>query len=335
MRLFIYEYLSSMAWADYPDSLISEGWCMLDAIVRDFVSIPGLELTTLLAAEPMVRSNRWPGRVKRVASDPIYEEKQFQACAAHADLCLVIAPEFSRLLHHRCRLVEQVGSRLLGPSAEAVALTTDKLALADRWQEAGVPTPTTWQNRPSGPGPWVVKPRDGAGSQATFQIHDDEDWSRAQAIAKTEGWNGEWIWQPLLPGLAASVSFLLGPRQRLALPPFQQLQSQDGRFHYLGSRGPLTDEASHRAQAIATQAVAAVPGLAGYVGVDVVLGETTDWAIEINPRLTTSYLALHRLCRVSLARALLEVFEGGVVDLEWLPGPLEFRLTDAARVSAE
>jgi predicted ATP-grasp superfamily ATP-dependent carboligase len=57
-----------------------------------------------------------------------------------------------------------------------------------------------------------------------------------------------------------------------------------------------------------------VPGLLGYVGVDVTLGDTKDgsrdFAIEINPRLTTSYVGLRAISRTNLAEAMLQVVQG-------------------------
>ena len=47
-----------------------------------------------------------------------------------------------------------------------------------------------------------------------------------------------------------------------------------------------------------------MPGLQGYVGVDVVLGEETSWLIEINPRPTTSYVGLRRVIDLNMAEAI-------------------------------
>jgi predicted ATP-grasp superfamily ATP-dependent carboligase len=44
--------------------------------------------------------------------------------------------------------------------------------------------------------------------------------------------------------------------------------------------------------------VSAVPGLKGYVGVDLVLTEDNPVFIEVNARITTSYTGLHRVLRV-------------------------------------
>ena len=84
-----------------------------------------------------------------------------------------------------------------------------------------------------------------------------------------------------------------------------------------------------RAVRLAHAAIAGIEGLQGYVGVDLVLGAapdgTRDYAIEINPRLTTSYIGLRQLCRSNLAQAWLDVLDGRDVVLDWEEGPVEFR----------
>ena len=63
----------------------------------------------------------------------------------------------------------------------------------------------------------------------------------------------------------------------------------------------------------------------GYVGVDIVLGDapdgSADWVIEINPRLTTSYVGLRALARGNLAGVLLAVVQREALpELGWHEG---------------
>jgi predicted ATP-grasp superfamily ATP-dependent carboligase len=47
-------------------------------------------------------------------------------------------------------------------------------------------------------------------------------------------------------------------------------------------------------------------GLKGYVGVDLVLSKNGPIVIEINPRLTVSYVGLRRVSNLNLARAMIK-----------------------------
>ncbi len=309
MRVFVYEYTCALAGAAVGESLRTEGRAMLSAVLDDFRRIAGVEATTLEAGA---------GR------------EAFGALARAADWSLIIAPEFDGILAERCRCVEEAGGRLLGPSAAGVRLSADKRLLSDRLRAAGVPTPAcTPLDRPVS-FPAVLKPRDGAGSQATFLVRDREEVNRCSERALAEGWRGELILQPFVTGTPASVAFLVGPGHCLPLLPAAQHLSDDGRCRYLGGSVPLPGGLRERAVILARRAVEAVPGLRGYVGVDIVLGEQ-DQVIEINPRLTTSYIGLRALADTNLAEAMLRTAGGEQVSLRWRGGIVDFRAGSAVK----
>jgi predicted ATP-grasp superfamily ATP-dependent carboligase len=221
--------------------------------------------------------------------------------------------------------LEEANCRSLGSTPAAARLAGDKLRLAARLRESGVPTPPTvvWPAAPAG-FPAVCKLRHGAGSQATFRVCNDDELRRAVEETRAES-RDDMVVQPYVPGLAASAAFLLGPGRRLAMPAVAQHLSAEGRFRYQGGSLPLAPELHERASRLAAGAIDAVDGLRGYVGVDVVLGPAGDAVIEINPRLTTSYVGLRALARFNLAEALLAVVRGGApAALDWRPGPVRF-----------
>jgi predicted ATP-grasp superfamily ATP-dependent carboligase len=129
-----------------------------------------------------------------------------------------------------------------------------------------------------------------------------------------EGQNpGELIVQQFVEGTPASVAFLVGPDTMLSLQPCHQWLSTDGRFRYEGGMCPMGHaDYAPRAVRLAGSALRAIPGLFGYVGVDVVLGnlEPRDYVIEVNPRLTTSYVGLRALADFNIAEAMLNIARG-------------------------
>jgi predicted ATP-grasp superfamily ATP-dependent carboligase len=313
MRVFVYEYTCAVP-CPHP-SIRAEGLAMLRALVADFHSA-NVETVTLIGEYSLER-----------------EAEAFRKAAAGCDWSVVIAPEFDHLLEERCRWVEEAGGRLLGPSPDALRLTADKVLLSEHLARQGIPTPSSRLVRGGETlgecvFPVVYKPRHGAGSQATFLIRRAAEWSACFTQAHAEFEHEEGVLQPYVHGQPASVAYLIGPRQRLALLPATQRLSADGRFRYEGGEVPLPDPPAERAVRLAGRAVECVPGLFGYVGVDLVLGEaadgSADWVIEINPRLTTSYLGLRQLAKRPLTEALLGVASGEETRVELLSGPISF-----------
>ena len=105
--------------------------------------------------------------------------------------------------------------------------------------------------------------------------------------------------------------------------------SKDGRFQYHGGVVPVPEVLAERAARLARRAVAPIGGLCGYVGVDMILGDapdgSSDVAIEINPRLTTSYVGLCALAESNLAAAMLAAVRGDTIPSAVLrPGRIRF-----------
>jgi len=327
MRVFLYEYTSARP-PEPTGSLHSEGWAMLQAVVEDFGNIPGLETMTLVHETSDCQLGHSCQHIGKRQ-----EQQAFRRLAAEADFTLVIAPEFDDILVSRCRWVLEAGGRLLGAAPQAVSMAADKYVAAKTFEAASIQTPVTIlctdQETRINSFPAVLKPRFGAGSQATFLVRTKNYLEDALLQAAREMPDGEFILQPFVAGLPASVAFLVGPAGMVPLLPAAQHLSSDGRFRYQGGEVPLPAGLPERALKLASRAVAAIPGLLCYIGVDLVLGEaedgSQDFVIEINPRLTTSYIGLRRLARTNLAQALLELTSGkATAPLEWRPGIVRF-----------
>lgn len=317
MRVFVYEYMTATGLGRDPGSpehgMYREGRAMRDALAADFARIPGVAVRT------------YPD------DGPPCDDDRFLAEVECSDRQLLVAPEFHGTLYALTCLARTRGNPL-GPSPEATELTSDKLTLSEHWRSRGVRTPATTDREPTvcDASGVVVKPRFGAGSTATYLLDCRQDFYRVRALLDEANEDiGPMILQEFVPGQAASVAFLCGPNGCTPLLPAFQLLSADGRFKYEGGELPIPPNLAERAVRLASRAVACVPGLVGYVGVDLVLGAaedgSRDYAIEINPRLTTSYIGLRALADSNLAEAMLRVAKGEAVgELRWKPGRVRF-----------
>lgn len=305
MKLFVYEFASSVARDDLPTSIRREGRAMFEA----------------LQADARASSLVGPDGVLSFEQVPTAQERQrIQDAAAAADYSLIVAPEYDGLLLQRLEWVLAAGGRLVCPGPAAVRLTADKWQMYQHWRERGVPTPATWlDGMPApAPGPYVSKWRDGAGSQ------------EMRLLAATETRGERFLWQTFHSGLPVSLSFLGGAQgQATPLLAGWQRLSPLGRFEYAGGSLPLPPPLAERALHLSQRALADVPDLVGYFGVDLLLADPagaddSDVVVEINPRLTTSYLGLRALSRKNLLTMMLTLIRGDPVLPAWKPGSVEF-----------
>lgn len=309
MKVFIFEHVTGggLAGQDIPASLAAQGAAMLQAVAADFLAA-GCSVRTML--DSRMSLSLGVAEVKSIAR-PVQLLSAFDSLAAQADAVLVIAPETGGVLERWELRLRQRGIRSLGCEPQAVQLCTDKLALASHLLQAGIPTPATFeahealQHFEGLSFPCVLKPRDGAGCEHTFVCPD------AAALARTLAEAGsaaeQLVVQPWIPGLACSACVLVQKEGVLPLRGGQQhiIRGNSGALGYAGGSVPLAPDSERRALALACKAIASVPGLAGFVGVDLVLGSepAQDHVIEINPRVTMSYIALRELCKRNMAEA--------------------------------
>ncbi|MFO1095368.1 MAG: ATP-grasp domain-containing protein [Planctomycetaceae bacterium] len=338
VRLFISEYLCSGAWpeSELPASLAREGRAMLLALLVDVARLPGVTVCTTWDA----RMSGFPLNAPidcAVAQSPRDESAAFRRLAAECDATYVIAPELDDLLTQRVQAVLDAGGRSLNASPASIAACSDKWETFRRLSAAGIPTVPTARFVPGEPAPFefpiVLKPRFGAGSQDTFLIHNADQVHaaavrftsnlRASSIQQSavSSWQDpksakvEAIVQPYVPGRALSVAavFRTDGTLRELWPVGEQRLSADGRFTYFGGRMPLSLHAVRsfeisNLKSEILRIAACFPGLRGYVGFDLILPQTNDrppLIVDINPRLTTSYLGYRALARTNLARPIL------------------------------
>jgi predicted ATP-grasp superfamily ATP-dependent carboligase len=316
-------------------SLQQEGWAMLQALIDDIVRLPeAVQVSTILHPTLTRHSSRWHAQQVQVAiaDSPAQEKQLLCRLATQCDATLLIAPELNGALEHRVRLLSQRGVRLLNCTAEAVALTSDKWALFQHLSAHQIPTiPTAPVSTRFPGGDLVVKRRDGAGSTGMRRITTSQDWTRH--------WQAHdprlFLMQPFLPGSPHSLTALFANGVLQSLwPAGEQHLSDNGTFSYQGGRLEAAHRFNGAMHALIRQTASILPGLHGLVGFDLLVSDTAEpplTLVEVNPRLTTSYLGYRQLTSDNLAAWCLQPdrpehpkFHGAVQFR--IDGPLE-RLT--------
>lgn len=330
MRIFVCEYVSGggFAGAALPQGLLHEGEIMLRALVRDLAAIRGIDL--LVARDARLLSSSLPGTPVPVPAGEDRWQVWADAIAA-ADAVWPIAPETDGLLLRLSNLAIASGRALLGCQPEAIRLCGSKLDTATRLTSHGIPvvptqrlTPDTVKSLPDAVAGWVVKPDDGAGAEDTFRIESRPAFAAFQATVAADQ---TWVVQPFLPGAAVSLSLLCRDGEAwLVSCNHQHITIEAGRFRYQGWTVGGGEAGRSQYEPIARAIARAVPGLFGYVGIDLI--DTVDGPVvlEINPRLTTPYACLRDATASNPAEHVLALANAGRPPLLRAAWPQMLRL---------
>jgi tyramine---L-glutamate ligase len=336
MHIFLYEWITGGGLVEepgpLPTSLLVEGRAMLTALASDFAALPDTQVTALWDSRLDALSLPRCQAIEVHSREHHLEE--FTRLSAKADHTIVVAPEFDAILAESTARARRANAKLIGSSAEFIRIASNKLLTAERLAAAGVPVPEATlvdaeeERLPRDfMYPAVIKPLDGAGSQHTYLVTNRFNepppypWPRRL--------------ERYVPGTPVSVAFLCGPNHREPLAACRQHLTDDGRLGYLGGSLLWETDLAVRATNLADRAISAMPPAHGYVGVDLVLGAADDGSqdavIEINPRLTTSYVGLRAMTHDNLAHAMLEIAAGRDFVPQFRLDPLEFSANGAVR----
>jgi predicted ATP-grasp superfamily ATP-dependent carboligase len=318
MRIFAYEHITGGGMTDQRTqaALAPEGEAMLRALVQDLVAIPDVEVVAM----------RDPRSALDLSVTTYVPESErdfwptFCRAVRESDAVWLIAPEQDGILGRLSREVIRAGCRLLGSRPDAVQVAASKLRTAHVLMAAGVHTIRTFTDERSIPAEVeqiVVKPDDGAGCQDTYLFQrraDLQRWLRDRAAPGR-------IFQPYVHGVASSLSILCcDGRARLLACNRQHVAISGGQFEFSGVSVNAIRDSDGRYAQLARDVAHALPGLWGYVGIDVIDAADGPIVVEINPRLTTSYAGLRGALGINAAELVLG-----------LPGSLEHRALFGSR----
>ncbi len=311
MRIFVFEYITGggMLGQSLSSSLACEGDMMLRALVADLTELDGIEVS-------ITRDARLPPLRLPVQCRCVERPEQFAASwertLGTADAVWPIAPEQEGILEAITEAVLAAGKPLLSNPPAAVHTAASKIATHRRLARFGVPAVPTYtvdEDLPPAAGRWVLKPDDGVGCVGIRLFTDRDALRRHWERLPRESVH---VAQPYISGTAASAC-ILARGGEVALLSFnqQRIAVMDDTLVLLGCVVNGLRRADRRLGKLVAGVAAAFPELNGFSGVDIILSSKELQVVEINPRLTTSYVGLKESIGTNPAGLVLDLFRGG------------------------
>ncbi|MDB5408527.1 MAG: hypothetical protein JWL84_3439 [Rhodospirillales bacterium] len=300
---------------------------MLCRLVSDLAEVAGARVHVALDATAVELPLPATVRCHRVVADA---RARWDEIAGDVDAIWAIAPESDGVLGEVATWVEATGRTALACPAAAVAVAASKRATVDLLERCDIAAVPTRRGTPDAELPpsrhgWVVKPDDGVACDgARFMATPDEvgHWRAANETT------GEMVVQPFVPGMPISLSILAqhGSAWLLACN-IQDIRRCETGFAYHGGIVGGAEDLRPVLEPVAEAIAAALPSLWGYVGIDLVVSEDGPIVLEVNPRLTTSYLGLRESIGMNPGELVLQLIDRPLSSLMTPLAPRPVRVT--------
>ena len=307
MDFFVCEFITGggMQHETLPPKLVREGDMMLSALLVDLQATGINHL--LCTRDP--RLGPGDGHVKTVPVDKNVWDI-WHKCMEESEAAWIIAPETDGVLYELTRMAHNAGCQVIGCTPEAIQIAASKIKTRDHLAIHQIPCiPVIHDldaNSINGAG-WVAKPDDGVGAEGGCYFPDAR-----QAFAYVHSQGKKMVVQEYFSGIAASMSLLCYGGQVRLLASNRQL------FRFIAGKGQLDGvvvnglpQYNDQFKTLAKNICDVVPGLQGYVGVDVIVSDDGPLVVEINPRLTTAYAGLRQSLGSNPAEWILSTFRTG------------------------
>ena len=320
MKILVYEHVSGGGYAEQPlpAEVLAEGFALLRCIVADFRTA-GHQVTTLLdhrlfKFKPPLEAN-YTSQVIYANEPP----KLLLNLAQNNDAIYIIAPETNQTLQTYIELAEKTGKLSLNTPASTIAKTADKTTLYGELQKNNYPIPKTHILNIANSltqieqtintqltYPVIFKPADGVSCCGLSLIENTKDIPLGIEKIKAASLHPNFIVQEKVEGEPVSVSLIANGTKAVALTLNSQQITLTKNFDssYNGGSTPFEHPKEKEAKTLAEQAVESL-GLWGYVGVDLILGTKPTVILDVNARLTASYVGLRQIINFNLAQALI------------------------------
>lgn len=333
-RIFIFEYVSGGGFNkdEIPISLFCEGFGMLVALIKDFKSL-GYEVCTLIDYRIHNLSTILPIDNRIIVKKDDNFLNHFKILVKDSDYSFIIAPDSRNVLYNLTRIVKKYNKILLSIDLEGIYIGSSKMNTYDFFKKNKLITPKTYlipfkknkldsnfiiQKFADLKKTIIIKPEDGVGAESIFlfETKDQIEIFFQDYYSKIDT-KRSYILQEYIEGKDLSIS-LIGLQESLNNEfknPFiltinsQNVSIKNPKYEseYLGGYTPINNYQQITRELTEILEKVDLSSFSGYFGIDLIRSEDSKYYfIEINPRLTTSYIGIRNVLNQNPSELILE-----------------------------
>ena len=340
--VLIFEFISGGGIEESSDFefLIPEGFGMLSSLITDFTQF-GFLVHTFVDSRihtqfqsthhSLIKNNQLTytkfAQERQISDELTMKIPEF-------DFILFIAPEFSNILTELVYKAEKVVKNhqtLLNFQSHAISIFSNKLKTESYLLSHGYCAPKSieltnkLQNLEFSTLEYIIKPIDGVGAADTYCIHLNQETHSFNALISQISQispNQQFIIQEKVPGIPLSafissikgvVTYFVINSQTIDFTPLKQNENIQ-KIEYMGGHTPFLEISPTVMESIRTIAstICSQFHLTGFMGIDFLFDDASNShsIVDINPRVTTPYIAISELFRDNQHNILECLFRG-------------------------
>ena len=304
MNILIAEYVISNKPSKSSESLLPEAYAMVSSayeVLKDY-------------GKTYVLVNKAYRSLFNIKESSIIYSTEFieslEKFSKNFDNVILVAPPTA--LIEASRIVDN--DKLLGPAHDVIKMFSLKDVSYSILHEINVRTPrhivfSDRKNIELINLPVVVKPVDSAGGSAVFLADNVQSMEKTIRTVLKFSEVGKVVIQEFVEGVHGSISVITDGQNIFLLTNNVQIIkfSRKGKLSYRGGIVFLRNPELYRnSMELVERIIRGVKGFRGYFGIDVVWNSWKPYVIEVNPRLTTSFVGLAKILGKALGCLMLK-----------------------------
>lgn len=307
MKILIIEAIFAGLLRNFSLSILPEALSMIIAISKDFKRLG--HMVSLIIDKRFLKFIPFNHLDTEIIKVDHLNMGLIRKIASNYDFTYVIAPESENILFN---LLTNLENCHLNSNPDVIARVSNKYNVINALSRKGLYLPrSAVVNRSTSirrslsdfSFPLVIKPVKGVGCEGLKLIRNMADLHHylLRAIRRY----GDVLVQEYIRGIPASISSVTDGNRALVLSVNRQFISFRQQS-YLGGYTPIKHVNLKEINRVVKEITSVFRGLRGYFGVDIVFSKNHPYVMEINPRLTVSYIGLSKVLVSNPAKLILK-----------------------------
>lgn len=305
MRVFLLEYFLSLKKEEnFKESFYREGKQILNSLIKSFSMLKNVQLSIFVNQSNLkLIDNNYDNLDFIVGNNSCqnsYFEDLINLDINNCDYFLIIAPETNNILYQITKIMENKNANNLGCSSSCIKKTANKWLLYNNFKKSSIQLAESYligdaksnfnkrSNFNKSFFPAVIKAKYSAGSDLKI-IKSKKEFKNLNI----KNYQGQII-QKIINGIPGSLSAAAN-LENLQILSFNKQLIEPKDFSYLGSTINYNFPDENKLEQLIKLIKQKYPNLNGYFGVDFIYSKKGVYLLEINPRITSSYIGLAKI----------------------------------------